>query len=90
MVMLALETFPEMDNTKALKKVIENTLLRIVQVIEENNGYLPARTSDKSRAVNVCLGSPGAIPMLMTALQMFPHLQSRLLAISLRVGEVTW
>ena len=54
------------------------------------SGNLPISPETNDHKVQVCLGAPGAIPMLTEAMWVFPRKQEKLLEIALKAGEITW
>ena len=56
-------------------KNIKAITINIVAIIEKDN-RLPLHDSGKDFTVDICHGSPGAIPFLTTALQVFPDMQT--------------
>ena len=55
------------------------------------SGYLPKTdTGPIKHLVQVCHGSPGAIPMLSVAMEIFPDLTNVLTECAQKAGEITW
>ena len=48
------------------------------------------QTCNESETCNFCKGSPGAIPMLTLALEVFPEMGERLLSQAENIGEELW
>ena len=60
-------------------KDIEDMLEKIMIIMEKHDGKLPTLTNAKSYLVQFSHGTPGAIPMLILATELFPHLYERLM-----------
>ena len=53
----------------------------------DSKAYLQSSPKD---SVDFCKGAPGAIPLLTSAIKMFPDLAERLLYAAATAGEITW
>ena len=62
----------------------------MLDYIDFHKGYLPAREGAPTDNITFCSGIPGAIPMLTAAIDLFPSMQTKLLAAATRAGEITW
>lgn len=88
-LMRAVQAVPSLKEDAVFMRAIENTLDKILSVMEVT-GCLPDTENDQMYATNFCHGSPGAIPMLTLASQMFPNLMSRLLASAVDAADFAW
>ena len=56
----------------------------------EKEGYLPKAKDSDDFSVQWCNGSPGAIPLFLAALDLFPMYRLELIKVAEVCGEVTW
>lgn len=88
-LMLAVVAVKSLRNDKELMNAIEKTVLYFEKVIGDL-GYLPRYAGAKNYTVDFCQGSPGAIPTLTLAAELFPARAPQLLGAAEKAGEVTW
>ena len=68
--------------------MLRRSVIKFQGIIEWNQGKLPK--DNKGYLVDFCDGSPGTIPMFVTAAEVFPDLSQILYEAAEKAGECTW
>ena len=73
MIMKAMEVIPSLrKDMYILDQDIENTVMMLAEVILQRKGKLPIYGGSNKYRVEFCTGASGAIPMLLTAMNLYP------------------
>jgi hypothetical protein len=77
-----------------LVKAIEATLEKLLTLLEKNKGLLPDTGFDDNSSsdfhIHFCTGTPGVIPLMLEAINIFPRLRDRLMKAAIDAGTITW
>jgi hypothetical protein len=89
-LILSLLAVPSLQTNKMLTDSIENSLIELINISITTEGHIPNVKDQADYKVQMCSGAPGAIPLFLSALDLFPMYRVELLNAAELAGEVTW
>jgi len=90
MLILSLLAVPALQTNKMLFDAIENSLIELINITLSSEGRIPIVKGGTDYKVQWCNGPPGAIPLFLSAIDLFPLYRVELLKVAEMAGEVTW